>query len=134
MVITWWAAALVVAATVIWIALAIAVFSRSAEAPRAQACERALLGATLFVALLWTALAPPWNLGATGRTQGGDKPSNCFRIRESMRADEVAGLMKSVPRIVSEEDTRGPKASAWVYDDQRCIVHLLDARVVSIEQ
>ena len=36
-------------------------------------------------------------------------------------------------RIVSEEDTRGPEATAWVFEQKRCVVHLLADRVESFE-
>ena len=131
-----WATMAVVTLSLGWLALMIRVFTSPPDATRSfSRAEGALLALTLALALLWTALAPPWNLGRTQSSGSGVAGSGtCATIREGMTAARVRELMRTPPRVVSEEDVRGPRAEALVYDDARCIVHMFKGRVVEIEE
>jgi hypothetical protein len=129
-----WAAVAVAALSLLWLGLVIFVFTRKPGEALSRA-ERVLVALTLALALLWTALAPPWNLGATSRASAAaNAGGNCTFVRDGMNEDRVMEVMRVDPRVVSEEDVRGPGAAAWVFDDQRCIVHFIDGKVIAIEQ
>jgi hypothetical protein len=59
--------------------------------------------------------------------------TTCGRIDERTAADAVTERIGRPSRVVSEAESRGPGAEAWLYDDRRCVVHLLDHRVESVE-
>jgi hypothetical protein len=59
--------------------------------------------------------------------------TTCGRIDERTAADAVTNRLGKPSRVVSEEGSRGPGAEAWAYDDRRCVVHLLDQHVESVE-
>lgn len=128
-----WAAVVVGLATLVWLLLFTVALLRPAAAESFSGGERALVVATVALAVIWVLLAPPWSLGSVG----GDAPrgvAGCTSVREGMPATEVSRALAGKPRIVSEEDSRGPGAAAWVYDGERCIVRLIDGRVSSVEE
>src|SRR5436305_8043577 len=59
--------------------------------------------------------------------------TTCGTIDEGSAADALVQRIGKPSRVVSEDGSRGPGAEAWVYDDRRCVVHLLDQRVESVE-
>jgi FlaG/FlaF family flagellin (archaellin) len=133
-----WAAVAIAALSLLWLIFVIAVFARRPrEGSSFSTAERVLVALTVALALLWTALAPPWNLGATPRAKAAAAAGNagsCTFVRDGMNEQRVEEVMRGNPRIVSEEDVRGTGASAWVYDEQRCIVHFINGKVIAIEQ
>lgn len=129
-----WVAVLLGALSLLWLGAVVVVFLRKPGESLSRA-EQLLVALTLVLALLWTAVAPPWNLGATPRAVSANEGGgSCTFVRDGMNEARVKEVMRVDARVVSEEDVRGPGASAWVYDDQRCIVHFINGKVIAIEQ
>jgi hypothetical protein len=130
-----WVAVLIAIATIAWLVLFVRalVLRRPATAALTRD-ERALLVMTLVLAVLWTAVAPPWSVGVSLRSRDLGSPHGCGAVRENLSATNVRELLGVPSRKVSEDDVRGPGAAAWVYDEQRCIVHLMGERVVAVEE
>jgi hypothetical protein len=57
----------------------------------------------------------------------------CASIRQGMRSDQVTTLLGKPNVDKSAEDTRGPGARVMVFNETRCVVHLLDGKVEKIE-
>ena len=61
------------------------------------------------------------------------KEKGCAGIRREMTPKQLRETAGEPHEVVSEADTRGPGAEAWVYVESRCVAHLLDGRVRRIE-
>ncbi len=92
--------------------------------------EVGFLMATVLLALVWTGIA-------TARSEKHEvsiaTARGCAVLREGMTKAEMTLKMGDPSRKVTEADTRGPGAEAWVYDDARCVAHVLEERVRSVE-
>lgn len=94
--------------------------------------ETSFLASTLVLAVVWVYADPTWRV-KRARIEPVAASRNCAVVHEGMPETEVAKAMRGPARRVSEAGTRGPNAEAWVHDDARCVVHLLDRRVRSVE-
>ncbi|HUP60793.1 MAG TPA: hypothetical protein VNA69_10285 [Thermoanaerobaculia bacterium] len=45
---------------------------------------------------------------------------------------DVRKVLGEPSAVVSEEDTQGPGATGWVYQEHRCVAHVLEGRVRSV--
>ena len=97
--------------------------------------EKLFLVSTGVMAVIWLLLAPQTVTPAahasaspveTGRT------GKCFAINPGMSEADARAIFSAKPKVLSEEDTQGPGASALVYADERCVVHLLNGRVRAV--
>ena len=130
-----WVAVVIGVATIVWLVLFVRAFAaRRGASARLTPAERALLVMTLILALLWTCVAPPWSLGVSRRARAIEVARGCGAVRETQPVSRVREILGVPTRKVAEEDVRGPGASAWVYDEERCIVHFMDERVVAVEE
>jgi hypothetical protein len=57
----------------------------------------------------------------------------CLAVEKGMSGDAVQQKAGKPDEKRSDEDTRGPGASIWIYRDARCSVHLLGDRVEFVE-
>lgn len=95
--------------------------------------ETSFLISTLVLALVWVYADPSWRVRRTPVAQSEQQTRGCAVLHEGMSEAQVTKAMGAPVRKVSEADTRGPNAEAWVYDDARCVAHLLDRRVRSVD-
>lgn len=100
--------------------------------------ERLLLGSSLLLAAGFLMLLEPARLwrksGARPSVAASFAPRiSCASIAAGMTSAEVESKIGKPDRKVSEEETRGPGAQVFVYENSRCAVHLLDERVESVE-
>lgn len=99
---------------------------------KTSARESWLAGSTLTLSVILVAF------GVLGRARANGPRStsvimSCGRIDERTPADAITQRLGKPSRVVTEEDSRGPGAEAWVYEERRCVVHLLDQHVDSVE-
>jgi len=80
-------------------------------------------------AILWLRLFYP----ASSAAAGTEPAAGCRILDPGTRTADLRAKMGEPDRIVSEEETRGPGATVWVYNDRRCAVHLLQDKVESTE-
>jgi len=129
-----WAAIAAVIGSTLWLVLLIGMLRQRPRAGKSfTPAERGFLAATLLLGILWTVLAPPWNAATVREESEQTVSGRCIRVHDGMSTAKVREVMKASPRVVAEEDVRGPGAAAWVYDDQRCIVHFIGDRVIGVE-
>jgi hypothetical protein len=124
-----------VACFMAWATLGIRVAMRSdSGGSRLSPAEKLFLGANCAVALLLASFIHP-SAAADAKVVAGPAPvaSGCMSAEASTWGREVRAKLGAPTRIVSEEDTRGPEATAWVFEQKRCVVHLLADRVESFE-
>ena len=63
------------------------------------------------------------------RSHGG----SCASIARDMTAAQVQKKLGEPDERKSDEETRGPGSTIWIYRDSRCAVHLFDDKVEFIE-
>lgn len=130
-----WMAALIAITTVAWVVLFVrALILRDRQSSALSFNEIGLLAMTALLAMLWTAAAPPWSFGISRSTPEVELAQGCRGIRETLPGAKVRALLGEPQRKVLEDDIRGPGAMAWIYDDRRCIVHLMNDRVVAFDE
>jgi len=117
-----------VALSALWLFIAIVALVRKDD-PLAEkwllvlSCALAIAGA-LFLPSRFVAAAD----------QGGVAGSGCpASASEGTKASSVRSDMGEPTRVVKEDDTRGPGAEAWVYEQSRCVVHTLNDQVDSVD-
>lgn len=99
--------------------------------------EKLFLVSTGVMALMWLLLAPQQRSSA-GPADGSPiaaatpRTGKCFGINAGMSENEVRSTFGAAPAVVSEEDTQGPGASALVYANEGCVVHILNGRVRAV--
>jgi hypothetical protein len=119
----------VLACVAIWTASgALVVFGNDAE--EAPSRERRFILANCIVALIWSLFV---FASHTAPSSGEPPVKACTNASENTPVSEVRAALGSPTRVVSEDDTRGFGAEAWVYEQSRCVVHVLDDRVESVE-
>lgn len=97
--------------------------------------ESVLVVSTLLFGSAWYAIivkkiAPKAQQAAMVQSHPG---RSCEGIRPGTTEAMVKQKLGDPDHIRGEEDTRGPAAEVWVYDDVRCAVHLFGDRVDSVE-
>ena len=58
---------------------------------------------------------------------------SCATISRDMPAAKVQERLGAPDEKKSDEETRGPGATIWIYRDSRCAVHMFDDKVDFIE-
>lgn len=58
---------------------------------------------------------------------------SCALIARDMTAAQVQKKLGAPDERKSDEETRGPGSTIWIYRDSRCAVHLFDDRVEFVE-
>jgi hypothetical protein len=99
---------------------------------KTSARESWLAGSTLALSVVLAAFGVLGRERANGPHRTAAVMS-CGRIDERTAADAITQRLGKPSRVVTEADSRGPGAEAWVYEDRRCVVHLLDKQVDSVE-
>jgi hypothetical protein len=127
-------------AFVLWLAAAAVVLFSPAPKKRFGAADAVLAGATaVLVAVLFVASgdagagAPAPVAEAAVAAPAAAGSGSCVSVAEGMSAAKVKSLAGEPARVMSEEHLRGPGAEAWVYTSARCVVHLLDGVVASVD-
>jgi hypothetical protein len=120
----------------------ISIVSRSPVPKRGMRnSERNLIVSTVLFASLWLAgfdarslihsfsATPHAEAAMVGRHSSG----SCASIARDMAATQVQKRLGEPDERKSDEETRGPGATIWIYRDSRCAVHLFDNKVEFIE-
>lgn len=98
--------------------------------------EKLFLVSTGVMALMWLLLVPQQRSAAPA--DGASVPlassrtGRCFAINPGMSERDARATFAVTPTVISEEDTQGPGATALLYGDERCVVHLLNGRVRAV--
>jgi len=58
---------------------------------------------------------------------------SCVLIEPGQAEEKVRAALGAPDEIRPAEELRGPGSDLWIYRDQRCVVHYLDGKVVSVE-
>jgi hypothetical protein len=95
--------------------------------------ETSFLVSTLVLALVWVYADPSWRVRRSNVADLPERKRGCALLREGMAEPAILAAMGTPARRVSEAETRGPNAEAWVYDDARCVAHLLDHRIRAVD-
>lgn len=127
-----WAAIAIVVLSVIWLVILIRVLFSPKIGRTLTIAEQSLFTVTLLLAILWTAVIPPWQLGSPARASEAARRA-CRQVTEGMPSTKVRELIREQPRVVDESETRGLLAEAWVYDHAQCIVHLIGGKVAEVD-
>lgn len=64
---------------------------------------------------------------------GSSKAFGCLAVDKGMNGGIVEQKAGKPDEKRSDEDTRGPGASIWIYRDARCSVHMLGEKVEFVE-
>lgn len=120
----------------------ISVFSRS-EQPSGgmRTTERNLVVSTVLFLALWLvgfdARSLLRSFGTTAKTEASvlapAHSGSCASIQRDMSSAQVQKKLGEPDERRSDEETRGPGATIWLYRDSRCAVHLFDDKVEFIE-
>ena len=103
--------------------------------------EVALVVSSALVAAIWLFVAPQrssWSVATPGGTAQMSMTAtpratrSCVMVTLGMPAAEVKSTLGEPASIVSEADTQGPGADAWVYPNAGCVVHVLDGRARAV--
>jgi hypothetical protein len=57
----------------------------------------------------------------------------CLLAETGQSESKVKELAGAPDRIISGEDLRGPGSDVWIYKNERCVVHFLEGKVISVE-
>lgn len=113
----------------VWLAtLFVALLSRS------KAAQIASVVSTLAFAAIWSRtlfLSDP----ASARVKADPvrAGASCASVEPGQTEAALRTRLGEPSEIRDEAELRGPNASAWVYRDSRCAVHLLNGVVESVE-
>ena len=121
----------IVATAQLFVFALLSVFSRK------DGTDRKLLVSTLVFLGLWiAAFRPQWHTAAKSEAAIITRSSNavsCAMVERDMSAAKVQQRLGAPDEKKSDEETRGPGATIWIYRDSRCAVHLFDDKVDFIE-
>lgn len=131
------AALLVAFAIVQWLIFAAISLISRAKVPKKglRDSDRNLVFSSAVFLVLWA--APFVNVthspkvaaaSMTGKTHG-----SCSSVDVGMTAAEVKSRLGEPDETRSDEETRGPSASKWIYRDSRCVVHVFEEKVEFID-
>ena len=128
--------------TTVVLLLAVAVwFTFSVRYVLKRDAETALVVSSAALAAIWLLVAPQranWSVATPGATVQmsatglSRAPRSCVMVTLGMPAAEVKTTLGEPASIVSEADTQGPGADAWVYPNAGCVVHVLDGRARAV--
>lgn len=89
--------------------------------------------AIAWIVIFAMALPSKATAKVTASAAGNSNGFGCLAVEKGMTSDAVQQKAGKPDEKRSDEDTRGPGASIWIYRDARCSVHLLGDRVESVE-
>jgi hypothetical protein len=81
--------------------------------------------AMITTAILWQRLFYP----AQRALVSTEPAAGCPIVEPGTPAANLRNKLGEPDRILAEDETRGPGATVWVYNDSRCAVHLLQDKV-----
>lgn len=115
-------------ATSIWLACWAVVFVR-------RRWRMAFAAASAGLAVLVFVIGPPerGTVVASVSSAPARAEGNCADVKAGMSGEGVEEMLGEATAVVSEEDTFGPGAEAWVYAGNACVVRLIDGRVRSVD-
>jgi hypothetical protein len=139
-----WTAILAIAALLQWLAFAVLSVISAEKPPKfgMRIVERNLLVSSAVIALVWLVafdakgivFGSPATADAssviTQDSAGGN--ATCAAVSVGMAGADVKSKLGE-PKVLSEEDTRGPGAKLWFFKKSRCAVHMLDDVVEFID-
>ena len=79
------------------------------------------------------ALMPRSSAAPAAVTEARAAKGTCALIEPGETEANVKARLGDPDEIRSEEETRGPKSSVWIYRDSRCAIHFFGSTVESIE-
>ena len=97
--------------------------------------ERPLLISSVVLAVIFAILMRPHRqvVSAAALVAGEPVRKSCVSyLRPGMTEANMRNVLGEPAAIVSEQDTQGPGASAWVYQERRCVAHVLEGTVRSV--
>ncbi len=132
-------AAVVVAFAVLqWVAFAAVSLISRAKVPKhgLRGSDRNLVISSAVFLLLWAAPFVQFarsskNVSAASMT--AKSRGSCSSVDVGMSAAEVKTRLGEPDETRSDEETRGPSASKWIYRDSRCVVHVFEEKVEFVE-
>jgi hypothetical protein len=89
--------------------------------------------AVAWIVIFAMALPSKTTAKVTASAAGNSKAFGCLAVEKGMSGDVVQQKAGKPDEKRSDEDTRGPGASIWIYRDARCSVHLLGDKVEFVE-
>ena len=94
-----------------------------------------LASAIVFLALWLVDFRPNWRSTRAEASVIAPASSavSCATIERDMPASKVQQRLGAPDETRSDEETRGPGATIWIYRDSRCAVHMFDDKVDFIE-
>jgi hypothetical protein len=103
--------------------------------------ERNLVLSTVLFAALWLVAfdarsllrSLPRTPRAEAAVMGRSSSGSCATLARDMTAAQVQKRLGEPDERKSDEETRGPGSTIWIYRDSRCAVHLFDNKVEFIE-
>ena len=98
--------------------------------------EIVLVISTMLFGSVWYGLlrpARPPLVEASMAGGSGSHHGSCDTVHPGDGESTVKQKLGNPDHIRGEEDTRGPAAEVWIYEDTRCAVHLYGDRVDSVE-
>lgn len=120
----------------------ISLVSRSATPKRGmRGSERNLVISTILFLALWMvgfdARSLVRGFPGTPKAEASVLPhsagGSCVSIDRDMTAAQVQKKLGEPDERKSDEETRGPGSTIWIYRDSRCAVHLFDDKVEFVE-
>lgn len=96
--------------------------------------EIPFLVSTVAMAIVWAALAAPVSVAQHQQTAALTlRKGGCAQLTTGLPSATVRAKMGAPTRTVSEGDSRGPGAEAWVYEEARCVAHVVNDRVRAVD-
>ena len=103
--------------------------------------ERSLVVSTILFLALWLVgfdvssfvRSFPGTPKAEAAVLSHRSSGSCALIARDMTAAQVQKKLGEPDERKSDEETRGPGSTIWIYRDSRCAVHLFDGKVEFIE-
>ena len=95
-----------------------------------------LLGSAIVFLALWLVAFPPQFHTVRAEASVIATPTDavsCSTVSRDMTSAQVQQHLGAPDEKRSDEETRGPGATIWIYRDSRCAVHMFDDKVEFIE-
>ena len=89
--------------------------------------------AVAWIVVFAQALPSKKSAAVTAAAGGNSTAFGCLAVEKGMGGDDVQKKAGKPDEKRSDEDTRGPGASIWIYRDARCSVHMLGEKVEFVE-
>lgn len=112
------------------------VFALLSVFSRKKQTDGILMISTVAFAALWFADFRPQFHASRAEASVVAAPSSvisCASVSRDMTSSQVQSRIGAPDEKRSDEETRGPGATIWIYRDSRCAVHMFDDKVEFIE-